>query len=340
MTSTSSSARRACSGRSQRSDRSASSSSTSGRGVEPGGLLEGDQRLAEAAESGLLHLGQLAEAGRGQPWSAWVSATRARAASAAARPGMSARRRWSAQSSPQAQEIFRLDLQHLGQRAGGDLEVRGQVLGRDGETAEELRPVGAVARQLGEGRQAADEQRTVAPRLAEGDQPLERDPVARVCVDGAGEEAPRPSPARRAGSRYSSPASARKAARRSGSGNGGRGALERPGERRGVPGGAPGRHERLERLRVVGHQGERGLPVLAGLDLVAEARGGQRGQGVVGGVRGARGRRRRCGEGPASSTRLLVAGDRLRQRGPAPRRRGPAAKSGSGSPGSSDTASR
>ncbi|HZJ70014.1 MAG TPA: flagellar hook-length control protein FliK, partial [Planctomycetota bacterium] len=50
----------------------------------------------------------------------------------------------------------------------------------------------AVAGELGEGRQATDEQRPVAPSLADGHQPFQRGTVPGIGVDGAGEQRLRP----------------------------------------------------------------------------------------------------------------------------------------------------
>ncbi len=280
-----------------------------GARVEPGGLLQRDQGLAEPAEPGLLHLGQLAETGGGE----------ARVGLGLGDAGARGERRGQAghvgpaplQGTELApgEQVLGLDLQHLGQGAGGDLEIRGQVLGRDRQAAEEPGPVRAVARELGERREAADEERAVAPGLAERHQPLERRAVSRVGVDRPGEERlcavgrgePRALELARLGEEGGAADRIR---------HGGRGALQRPGQRGRIARRAPGGDQRLERLRIVRDEGERGLPVLAGLHLVAEPRRRQRGQRVVRGVGGAANAGvggRRTGE----LHPLLVAGDRL-----------------------------
>ena len=112
-----------------------------GSGDEPGGLLERDQRLADAAEPRLQHLGQLAQRGGGQPL---VALGLGHAGALLERRGQA--RHVGAAALQRAQlaergQVVGLDLEHLGQRAGGELEVEREVARRDGEPAVVARPL-------------------------------------------------------------------------------------------------------------------------------------------------------------------------------------------------------
>ena len=82
---------------------------------EARGLLEGDQRLADAAQPGLQHLGQLAQRGGGEPLVALrLGHARALARARQASPAMSARLALQRAQLAQRGQIIRLGLQHLG----------------------------------------------------------------------------------------------------------------------------------------------------------------------------------------------------------------------------------
>ena len=275
------------------------------------GLLQGHQRLADAAQPGLQHVGQLAQRRGREP----LVALRLGHARPLLQGGGQARhvRALALEGAQLAQggQVVRLRLQHLLEGGGGEVQIEGQVARGHGEAAVLLRALLGLGGEAREGGEAAGEQPTVAAGLGERQHGLQRGLVVGVGLQRGGEEA-----LGLLGLLQAAAVQLAGLGPEGGAAAGllvdGGGLLQRLGELLGAAGGAEVGNQLVERGEVARVQRERGLQVLAGAGGVAELRAVQARQGVVALVRGLAdglGARRGAGE----LQRLLVAGERLLQ---------------------------